>query len=337
MTTMTQTTKPTLDIILPVYNTERYLDQCIESIVNQKFNDWHLIIMDDGSTDSSPEICDRWAQRDKRITVVHKQNSGQADSRNIAIEMCTAEFVGFVDSDDWIEPDMYSFMLDIIQKHDADIAVCNFFNDDKKGSHCKKASNKIEVLDHNQTTEYVIRNKIYSYLWMMVIRRSYLKARIPKHMCFEDYAILPHWFANSRRVIRTMRPLYHYRARRSSIIHSPNPKQEYTFLLAEENRFEFYRNTKHASLAELYLIRRAIRVAKHIAQTNETKTTINSYLDRIKPTIAQYGPKHLNKLKTKEKQLYKLLMYNSNLFIGYQKIARLFKKSNNNKSERYFD
>ena len=115
MTTMTQTTKPTLDIILPVYNTERYLDQCIESIVNQKFNDWHLIIMDDGSTDSSPEICDHWAQRDKRITVVHKQNSGQADSRNIAIEMCTAEFVGFVDSDDWIEPDMYSFMLDIIQ------------------------------------------------------------------------------------------------------------------------------------------------------------------------------------------------------------------------------
>ena len=123
MTTMTQTIKPTLDIILPVYNTERYLDQCIESIVSQQFNDWHLIVMDDGSTDSSPEICDRWAQRDKRITVVHKQNSGLSDTRNIAIDMSTAEYIGFVDSDDWIEPDMYSFLMDNIQKHDADIAI----------------------------------------------------------------------------------------------------------------------------------------------------------------------------------------------------------------------
>ena len=336
MTTTTKTDKPTLDIILPVYNTERYLDQCIESIVNQQFNDWHLIVMDDGSTDSSPEICDRWAQRDKRITVVHKQNSGLSDTRNTAIDMSTAEYIGFVDSDDWIEPDMYSFLMDNIQKHDADIAVCNHFFEYKTDRHCDNASETIEVLNHDQAIELVIKDIIQSYVCMKVFRRSCINCYMPK-MTFEDYAVQPHWFENANRVVRALRPLYHYRMRRSSIIHSPNPKQEYTFLLAEEKRFEFYRNTKHASLAELYLTRRAIRVAKHIAQMKETKTTINSYLDRIKPTIAQYGPKHLNKLKTKEKLLYKLLMYNSNLFIGYQKIARLFKKSNNNKSERYFD
>ena len=82
-----------LDIILPVYNTERYLDQCIQSIVDQELKDWHLIIIDDGSTDASPKICDSWANSDKRITVVHKPNSGQADSRNVAIDMCTAEYV----------------------------------------------------------------------------------------------------------------------------------------------------------------------------------------------------------------------------------------------------
>ena len=143
MTTTTQTDKPTLDIILPVYNTERYLDQCIESIVNQQFNDWHLIVMDDGSTDSSPEICDRWAQRDKRITVVHKQNSGLSDTRNTAIDMSTAEYIGFVDSDDWIEPDMYSFLMDNIQKHDADIAVCNHFFEYKTDRHCDQTFHTI--------------------------------------------------------------------------------------------------------------------------------------------------------------------------------------------------
>ena len=79
-----------LDIIMPVYNTADYLDQCLQSIVGQTLTDWHLIIVDDGSTDGSPQICDRWAEKDCRITVVHKENTGQADSRNIALDMCRA-------------------------------------------------------------------------------------------------------------------------------------------------------------------------------------------------------------------------------------------------------
>ena len=83
-----------LDIIMPVYNTADYLDQCLQSIVGQTLTDWHLIIVDDGSTDGSPQICDRWAEKDSRITVVHKENTGQADSRNIALDMCRAPYVG---------------------------------------------------------------------------------------------------------------------------------------------------------------------------------------------------------------------------------------------------
>lgn len=221
-----------MDIILPVYNTERYLDQCIESIVNQKFNDWHLIIMDDGSTDSSPEICDRWAQRDKRITIVHKQNSGLSDTRNTAIDMSTAEYIGFVDSDDWIEPDMYSFLIDNIKKHDADIAVCNHFFEYKTDSHCDNASETIEVLNHDQAIELVIKDIIPSYLWMKVFRRSCINCYMPKTQ-FEDYAVQPHWFENANRVVRAMRPLYHYRMRRSSIVNNVKPETEYIFLMAE--------------------------------------------------------------------------------------------------------
>ena len=337
MTTMTQTTKPTLDIILPVYNTERYLDQCIESIVNQKFNDWHLIIMDDGSTDSSPEICDRWAQRDKRITVVHKQNSGQADSRNIGIDMSTAEYIGFVDSDDWIEPDMYSFLIDNIQKHDADIAICNHFDDEKGKSKCKTASDTIEILNHDQASELIIKDKIQSYIWQMVFRRSCLTYRMPGHVCFEDYAVLPHWFENARRVVRAMHPLYHYRMRRSSLVHSVYPEQEYAFLMAEKHRVEYYSNTQFKKLTELYITKRAQRVAKNIARMKTSRKEIYSYLELIKPILAKYAPNNLNEIKPKGRFMYRLLMFNKKQFVNYQKFAYAIKIKKKFKKIYYFD
>lgn len=336
MTTITQTAKPTLDIILPVYNTERYLDQCIESIVNQKFNDWHLIIMDDGSTDSSPEICDRWAQSDKRITVVHKQNSGQADSRNIAINMCTAEYIGFVDSDDWIEPDMYSFLIENIQKHDADIAICNHFFEDKTGSYCNNASETIEVLNHDQAIELVIKDIIQSFLCMKVFRRSCINYHMPKTQ-YEDYAVMPHWFENANRVVRAMRPLYHYRMRRSSTVHNVKPETEYIHIVAEKHRVEYYSNTKFKKLSELHLVHNVISIAKKITSMNVSIKEIKKYLELIKPIIDQYAPKYLDELKPRERFMYKLLMFSTNLYVINRKIAYAIKRRKKYDNSHCFD
>lgn len=336
MTTTTQTDKPTLDIILPVYNTERYLDQCIESIVNQKFNDWHLIVLDDGSTDSSPEICDRWAQRDKRITVVHKQNSGLSDTRNTAIDMSTAEYIGFVDSDDWIEPDMYSFLIDNIKKHDADIAVCNHFFEYKTDSHCDNASETIEVLNHDQAIELVIKDIIQSYVCMKVFRRSCINCYMPKTQ-FEDYAVMPHWFENANRVVRAMRPLYHYRMRRSSIVNNVKPETEYKFLMAEKHRIEYYRNTKFEKLPELSIARHALRAVKRIGRMKVSVKEIKRYLELIKPIIAQYAPEHLDKLNSKERFIYKLFMFSTNIFVIYQKIAYAKKIKKKFQKDYYFE
>ena len=95
-----------ISIITPVYNVEQYLRQCIESIIMQDFQDWELILVDDGSTDKSGVICDEYALKEERIRVLHKENSGQADSRNVALQLAKADLIGFVDSDDWIESDM---------------------------------------------------------------------------------------------------------------------------------------------------------------------------------------------------------------------------------------
>jgi glycosyltransferase involved in cell wall biosynthesis len=119
---------PLISIITPVYNVEQYLPQCIESVINQTFQNWELLLIDDGSTDRSGIICDEYALKDERIRVLHKENSGQSDSRNMALLLAKAELIGFVDSDDWLEPDMYAMLYRTLINCQADIAICGNLN-----------------------------------------------------------------------------------------------------------------------------------------------------------------------------------------------------------------
>ena len=106
--------KPILSVIVPVYNVERYLDACVQSIVNQTFQDWELLLVDDGSTDGSGGICDRWTSRDERITALHQENKGQAAARNAALDIAQGQFFTFVDSDDEITSETYAENIEIL-------------------------------------------------------------------------------------------------------------------------------------------------------------------------------------------------------------------------------
>ena len=116
--------KDLISVIVPVYNVEKYLDRCVESIVNQTYRNLEIILVDDGSPDNCPVICDKWAERDCRVKVIHKQNGGLSDARNAGMEIATGELIGFVDSDDWIEPEMYQLLRDYMIEHDCDISAC---------------------------------------------------------------------------------------------------------------------------------------------------------------------------------------------------------------------
>lgn len=98
-----------ISIIVPVYNVEKYLERCIESIVNQTYKDIEIILVDDGSPDNCSVICDRYAEKDNRIKVIHKQNGGLINARKSGLEIAQGDYIGFVDSDDWIEPEMYEY------------------------------------------------------------------------------------------------------------------------------------------------------------------------------------------------------------------------------------
>lgn len=331
--------KTALDIIMPVYNTASYLDACISSIVGQTFSDWHLIIVDDGSTDSSPEICDRWAAADNRITVVHKPNTGQSDSRNIAIRMATAELVGFVDSDDWVEPEMYATLIGELRARNADIAVCDHYVDYPRRSRYKKKKRReeVEMIGSDEAQRLIIRDRIQSYVWQMVFKRSLLGEGMPLRMTFEDYAVLPHWFSGARRIVRINRPLYHYRMRQSSIVHEDSAEMELAFVKAEEMRVMFYKNTPFESDANHKLLLTYIRTAKYITRMkNLPPFSLYKYLLDIRHRLNILDNNSTKNLSRKNKLLRFLLLNSISMFIAYQRTeVKLLGNKHIDKEEKY--
>ena len=139
-----------LSVIVPVYNVERYLERCVDSILNQTVTDLEIILVDDGSTDSSGSLCDRYAEEHTNIRVHHKPNGGLTSAWKAGLELAGGSYIGFVDSDDWIDPDMYERMLTLGQREDADVTVCGLsfdFEDPKIPGRDEISNFKKEVYD----------------------------------------------------------------------------------------------------------------------------------------------------------------------------------------------
>ena len=153
---------PKLSVIVPVYNAEKYLDKCIKSIIGQIYTDFELILIDDGSPDLCPLMCDEWKQKDRRIKVVHKENQGVAIARNIGLDLAIGEYVTFVDSDDWLEPTMYLEMLKVLENYKCDVVMCDC---------TKEYENYSESYSHNIRSGYYnyeqLKREYYPHLLMM--------------------------------------------------------------------------------------------------------------------------------------------------------------------------
>ena len=119
--------KPLISVIVPVYNAEKYLSKCLDSILAQTYTNLEIILVDDGSTDNSSKICEKYARKDNRIKVIHKQNGGVSSARNTALAIVTGEYIGFVDSDDYVDHDMYDYLLSLIILNKADISRCSIY------------------------------------------------------------------------------------------------------------------------------------------------------------------------------------------------------------------
>ena len=147
-----------ISVIVPIYKVEAYLERCIRSIVNQTYKNLEIILVDDGSPDSCPDICDVWKEKDDRIKVIHKKNGGLSDARNAGMQIMTGTYISYIDSDDWVANDMYEKMMYAIKKNDADICECQF----EKTLKLKVKANYEDIpIDKNDIKEYTKKEKIW--------------------------------------------------------------------------------------------------------------------------------------------------------------------------------
>lgn len=125
-----------ISIIVPVYMAEKYLNRCIESILCQTYKNFELILVDDGSPDTSGDLCDYWAGQDSRVKVIHKENGGASSARNCGLKIAKGKYIAFVDSDDWLEPNMYEQLYKLLEENKAQMAICGMRVVDGKKKKC---------------------------------------------------------------------------------------------------------------------------------------------------------------------------------------------------------
>lgn len=236
------TKKTTISIIVPVYNVEAYIRQCIDSILAQTYRDIEVILIDDGSPDQCGKICDEYAAEDGRVRVFHTENSGLSAARNLGIKKARGEYIGFVDSDDWVEPDMYEILLKEIEGKNADICVCGCFIE---FADTRKASTQDEmVMTADEAVRSVLLGKLSTMAMDKLIHSSlFSDISFPEGHVFEDVPTFHKIFNNAKRTVRIPKALYHYRQRNGSIIYShtmPNMMDDW---LAHKERYQYYKNT----------------------------------------------------------------------------------------------
>lgn len=178
-----------ISIIVPVYKVESYLDRCIKSIISQSYQNLEIILVDDGSPDQCPHMCDMWAQKDERIKVVHKQNGGLSDARNTGIHVASGTVIGFVDSDDWLEKDFCKMLLTIMNANKCDIVACKYrkryFQDEIFEI---KETGSITILDRNQSMSALIEDdQVQQVVWNKLYRKELIEGiTFAVGKCHED-------------------------------------------------------------------------------------------------------------------------------------------------------
>lgn len=218
-----------VSVIVPVYNVEQYLEQCINSILGQTYKNLEIILVDDGSTDKSGIMCEQYALADNRVVVIHKENGGLSDARNVGMAIAKGDYIGFVDSDDYIHCDMYKVLTDLLEQNNADIAIANWcgFNDKEGEKIYEERTGNILTFEDLETLEFLIYGKneykISLSVWDRLYRREIIEEfRFPKGMCYEDVVWSTKVFYKAQKSVYIDRNLYYYRRRDSGIVGSDN-------------------------------------------------------------------------------------------------------------------
>ena len=282
-----------ISVIVPVYKVEPYLDRCVQSIVDQTYQNLEIILVDDGSPDNCPAMCDAWAEKDSRIRVIHKENGGLSDARNAGMAIAAGDYIAFVDSDDWIDAQMYQYLYEAIAATDSDIAACGakrVWPDGRPKKELRSVNNYCILEPDSIMEAFITSNGLIQTVWNKLYKRNVIKNILfPVGLIHEDEFWTWQAMARARRVVTIQGSYYNYLQRDNSImgvgftangllvVQAKTDRQGYIEKnlpsLANTGRMDLIYTCMHLGVQIL----KSMRWKEAAPHMNYLKATINSY------------------------------------------------------------
>ncbi len=318
--------KVKISIIVPIYKVEKYLNKCIDSVLCQTFTDFELILVDDGSPDSCPKICDDYAKKDSRVKVIHKPNGGLSDARNAGIEVAGGDYLAFIDSDDFVAPDTYEHAYNLMLEHNADMVVYDAVIVGETDDATFTDATKTFVMDKDLALKEMIVNRKFSVnAWNKLYKKELFSSlRYPKGMLYEDLALTYKLIDLCNTVVYTSAKKYAYVQRQSSIMGQTGYKMKkdkvlivkemIEYFIARENKFEI------CSGIASYLVNDVYKMA-----SRGNLVSSNEYVSELKDCLKKYKKEMLGNpfVSFKDKKVLKLSVRHTKfLQFLYSKVRR---------------
>lgn len=288
---------PVISVIIPVYNVEKYLRKCVDSVLGQTFKDIEIILVDDGSTDGCGKICDEYAEKDSRIRVIHKENGGLSCARNAGLDIARGEYIGFVDSDDYVSAEMYEKLLAAAKEYSANLICCNIMNvsENENGEEISCVSETCggkrglclpnEILDDVKTLSVFYPsacNKLYS-------KEIFTNIRYPEGFWYEDKYVLLDIICAANAIVCIGDSLYYYYMRQGSIIHTAFNPKTFFILKSKWKQINFFIERGNADIVSLeageYIRDFLILYYRSFGKGKDVRRTAKSYLRDLRKQL----------------------------------------------------
>lgn len=301
-------------LIIPIYQAEQYLNNCLETIVHQTYDNLEIILVDDGSTDKSSLLCDEWAMKDTRIKIIHKKNEGRSIARNVGLNNATGDYIVFVDSDDWISNTMIEKLIKNLECTNADMSICQFINVFSDGRMKKNTTfnSGIKLFNRKEFFSLLLKDDVITnHLWRVLFKRKMISGvKFPSQMDFEDIYTMPDLVRLCKKIVYTDDAEYFYRFNDKSIVHRVNVNQYYDHYLAITR--SYYRIVElEPSLrknADIMLVQKLMGILKEIYDNEDKLINVdkkNKLIKKIKKSLKESTS--ITKLGKRDRLFYYLL------------------------------
>lgn len=317
-----------ISVIIPIYNAEKYLPKCLNSVINQTYRNLEIILINDGSTDNSGQICDLYAKSDCRIIVLHKKNGGVSSARNTGLVIARGNYISFVDPDDWIEPEMYERLYYHIREYTADIAIGGYVKESGDGNFSKPYKGKVYVYDNKSALNLILKddgfkgflcNKLFSADLFHSNPSISLDENI--HFC-EDLLCCCECFLKSSKIVYDTYPYYHYIIHNNNISLSNYSTKKLTSLTAVERIIEYVKEIDEININQFINYFMHLNISLLLNGLFEKKCKANEY-NIMKVNLRKYSLK----LITNKRVLLSTLLGRISIKLLFLIWKKFFKKN----------